>query len=81
MSGLPVWAFVVIVIVCIIGGLIGGFFIARKVITKQIKDNPPFNEDMIKAMYKSMGRTPSQAQVNQTMRAITEAQKKSINKK
>jgi hypothetical protein len=78
MSGLPVWGFVLIVIVCIAGGLVGGFFIARSVMRKQIKDNPPFNRDMIKAMYRSMGRTPSESQVNATMRAIEEAQKKSL---
>ncbi|MDD7328256.1 MAG: YneF family protein [bacterium] len=32
---------------------------------------------MIRAMYRSMGRTPTEANVNQTMRAIQDAQKKS----
>ncbi|MFA6829553.1 MAG: YneF family protein [Bacilli bacterium] len=71
--------FVFIILGCIIAGLVGGFFIARKVIKKEIDKNPPFNESMIKAMYKSMGRTPSQAQVNQTMRAIKDAQKSQVN--
>ncbi len=73
MMSIPIWAFVVIIIVCIIGGLIGGFFIARTIIKKEIQKNPPINEDMIKAMYRSMGVTPSQARLNQTMKAINDA--------
>ena len=40
----------------------------------EVKKNPPISEDMIKAMYRSMGVTPSQARLNQTMKAINEAQ-------
>lgn len=59
----------------ILGGLIvgavAGFFIARKYMQKMIKKNPPVNEQMIRAMMMSMGRTPSQKQVNQTMKAMS----------
>ena len=34
------------------------------------KKNPPINEQMIKMMMQQMGRTPSQKQVNQMMKAI-----------
>jgi len=37
---------------------------------KYLKDNPPINEQMIKAMMTSMGRTPSQKQVNQMMKQM-----------
>lgn len=67
-------AFVFILLACIIVGVILGFFLARRFVKKELEKNPPFNEAMIKAMYRSMGRTPSQAQINQTMRAIKEAQ-------
>jgi uncharacterized protein YneF (UPF0154 family) len=70
--------FVFIILGSIVIGLILGFFIARKLIKKEIDKNPPFNEAMIRAMYKSLGRTPSQAQINQTMRAIKDAQKQSM---
>ena len=59
----------------IVGGLIVGavlgFFIAKKYMQKYIKKNPPINEQMIRAMMTQMGRTPSQKQVNQTMKAMT----------
>lgn len=59
-----------VVIGIIIGGVLG-FFIARKVMQKYIKQNPPINEQMIKAMMSQMGRTPSQKQVNQMMKSMS----------
>jgi uncharacterized protein len=53
----------------IIGG-VAGFLIARQYMQKYIKDNPPINEQMIKIMMQQMGRTPSQKQINQMMKAM-----------
>lgn len=54
----------------IIAGAVAGFFLARHFMKKYIKDNPPINEQMIKMMMQQMGRTPSQKQVNQMMKAM-----------
>ena len=54
----------------IIGG-ITGFFIASNYMKKYMKQNPPINEQMIKAMMTQMGRTPSQKQVNQMMKSMS----------
>lgn len=51
----------------IVGG-VAGFFIARYIFQKQIRENPPVNEKMIRAMFRSMGRTPSEKQVREIMR-------------
>ena len=62
---------------CIIGlvaGLVIGFFLARFFMKKYLKDNPPINEKMIKIMMQQMGRTPSQKQVNQMMKALNKVQ-------
>ena len=59
------------VVIGIIIGEVLGFFIARKVMQKYIKQNPPINEQMIKAMMSQMGRTPSQKQVNQMMKSMS----------
>lgn len=72
---ISVVGFVFSLIGCLVAGLVAGFFIARALFKKTLKDNPPINRDMIKAMYRSMGRTPSEAQVNQTMKAIEGANK------
>ena len=54
----------------LIAGLVAGFFIARSVMQKYMKKNPPITEQMIKAMMTQMGRTPSQKQVNQMMKSM-----------
>ena len=54
-----------LVIVAIIG-----FVIARTVTKKYLKKNPPINEKMIEVMMSSMGRKPSQKQVNQVMKQM-----------
>ena len=68
------WGAFLLDLLKIIGGLIVGviigFFVARKVMKKQLAENPPTNEKMIKAMMSGMGRTPSQKQVNQMMKSM-----------
>lgn len=75
MMEIAIVGFVFALIGCLIAGLVAGYFLARFLFKKAMKDNPPISRDMIKAMYRSMGRTPSEAQVNQTMKAIDNAQK------
>ncbi|MBU4689739.1 MULTISPECIES: YneF family protein [Mycoplasma] len=52
-----------------VGGFIG-FFIARSKIQKQIKENPPITEKMVRAMFLQMGRKASEQQVRNVMRSI-----------
>jgi uncharacterized protein YneF (UPF0154 family) len=65
------WADILQVLFGVIVGGVLGFFIARKYMMKYLKKNPPINEQMIKAMMNQLGRTPSQKQVNQMMKAMT----------
>ena len=58
------------VLVGIMIGGVAGFFLARNYMKKYMKQNPPINEQMIKAMMTQMGRTPSQKQVNQMMKSM-----------
>ena len=58
------------VVIGLVVGLIAGFLIARHVIKKQLKENPPISEDMIKTLMRGMGRNPSQKQVNQLMKQM-----------
>ena len=51
-------------------GLIIGFFVARYFMQRYLKKNPPINEQMIKIMMSQMGRTPTQKQINQMMKAM-----------
>ena len=76
MTGLPVVGFVFIVLGCLLLGFIIGFIVTRKLIQKYMKKNPPVNENMIRAMYRQMGRTPSEKQVREIMRSMEEAKDK-----
>ena len=52
-----------------IGGALG-FFFTRRAMEKQIKENPPINEKMIRAMFMQMGRKRSEAQIRQIMKSM-----------
>lgn len=60
-----------ILIGLVIGGGLGWFF-TQRYINKQLKENPPINEKMIRAMYMQMGRKPSEKQIKQMMKTIND---------
>lgn len=51
----------------IVGG-VAGFFLARYLLKREMKKNPPINEKMIRVMFAQMGRTPSEKQIREIMR-------------
>ena len=65
---------ILLVLVGLLLGAVIGFFVARTVMKKYLKKNPPINEDMIKALMMQMGRKPNQKQINQMMRAMEKYQ-------
>lgn len=66
---------ILLIVVGLIIGAVIGFFVSRKVMEKYLKKNPPINEQMIKIMMSQMGRTPTQKQINQMMKAMNSANK------
>ena len=61
------------ILLLVVGLLIGatiGFFASRAFMKKYLKQNPPINEEMIKALMMQMGRKPNQKQINQMMKAM-----------
>lgn len=58
-----------LVVGLVVGGALG-FYFTRKNFEKQLKENPPVNEKMIRAMFLQMGRKPSEAQIKQVMKAM-----------
>ena len=58
------------VLIGLVVGVIIGFLLAKKIMTKELKKNPPINEEMIKTLMSGMGRTPTQKQVNQMMKQM-----------
>lgn len=67
---LPIWGWILIFIGILIVGIIIGFLVSRKIMTKYLQENPPINENMIRIMYRQMGKTPSEKQVRQVMAAV-----------
>ena len=65
---------ILILVIGIIIGAVIGFFLARHFMKKFLKQNPPINEDMIKALMMQMGRKPNQKQINQMMKAMEKYQ-------
>lgn len=68
------WGQILCLVIGLILGAVIGFLLARRYMKKYLKDNPPINEKMIKIMMQQMGRTPSQKQVNQMMKAMNKIQ-------
>ena len=68
MFEIAIWQFILFLVLALLGGGVIGFFVTRYIFQKQLKENPPVNEKMIRAMFRSMGRTPSEKQVREIMR-------------
>ena len=67
---LEIYLFVLILVgVALLGG-VGGFFLARWLIKRELQKNPPINEKMIRVMFQQMGRTPSEKQIREIMRNV-----------
>lgn len=73
MLEMKIWLFVVMLVLVIAVAFFVGFIVARKMFTKYLEKNPPVNEKMIRAMFQSMGRTPSEKQVRQVMASMNQA--------
>lgn len=65
-----------LIILALIGGLVGGFFISRKYMMDYFEKNPPIDENMLRMMMLQMGQKPSERKINQMM-----SQMKAQNKK
>ena len=61
---------ILLLVIGIIIGAVIGFLLARHFMKKFLKDNPPINEEMLKALMMQMGRKPNQKQINQMMKAM-----------
>ncbi|HEO3661874.1 TPA: YneF family protein [Streptococcus agalactiae] len=72
---------ILLIIVALFGGLVGGVFIARKQIEKEIGEHPRLTPDAIREMMSQMGQKPSEAKVQQTYRNIVKHAKTAIKTK
>ncbi|ALA97671.1 hypothetical protein SKUN_00781 [Spiroplasma kunkelii CR2-3x] len=70
---MPWWGGLIIGIGCLVIGGILGFLITKKIVQKQLRDNPPITEKQIRAMYMQMGRKPSEADIKKVMNSMKRA--------
>ena len=66
------WQILLLAIGMLIVGAVIGFFVTRYIFQKQLRENPPVSEKMIRAMFRSMGRTPSEKQIREIMRSMNQ---------
>ncbi len=64
-----------ITIAALVIGLVVGFFVARWFLKRQLEKNPPINEAMVRALYQSVGRKPSEADIQRTINAVKRQQR------
>ena len=64
---------ILLIAIGLIIGAIIGFLLSKTFMKKYLQKNPPINEQMIKIMMSQMGRTPTQKQINQMMKAMNNA--------
>ncbi len=68
-------AWIGLLVAALVVGAIAGFFFARWLLKRQLEKNPPINEGMIRALYQSVGRKPSEADIQRTMNAVKRQQR------
>ena len=72
---------ILLIVVAALGGFAGGLFLSRRQVKQMLMENPPLNEDAVRTMMSSMGRKPSETQVQQVLRQIRAAAKPADTKK
>ena len=70
---MDLWLQITLPILALIIGLIAGFYLSQRYFKKYLRENPPVNENMIRAMMMQMGRKPSEKQVRQVMQSMNDA--------
>jgi hypothetical protein len=71
---------IIFIVLTPIAGFLG-FYITKKLIEKQLRENPPISEAQIRTMFMQMGRKPSEAQIRSIMNNIRGAKKQGYTKR
>ncbi|WP_124059611.1 YneF family protein [Vaginisenegalia massiliensis] len=64
------WMWILFVMIALVAGFAGGFFMARRYMMNYFKENPPIDERMISNMMAQMGQKPSKKKVQQIMASM-----------
>jgi uncharacterized protein YneF (UPF0154 family) len=77
---MPILLAILLMIVTALGGFALGLFLSRRQVKQMLMENPPLNEDAVRTMMSSMGRKPSETQVQQVLRQIVQLLNRLIRK-
>ena len=72
-QGLAIGLIIGVSIITLITGAVISFFVTKRLFEKQLRENPPVNEKMIRAMFLQMGQKPSEAKIKAVMRSMKSA--------
>ncbi len=64
------WTSIIYMVLGLVVGGFASFYFTKKKFEKELRENPPINEKMIRAMFLQMGRKPSEAQIKQIMKSV-----------
>ncbi len=67
---------VLLIVLALLAGLAGGFYLARRYMIKHFEENPPIDERMIRTMMMSMGQKPSEKKINQIVNQMKNQSKR-----
>ena len=70
---MQIWVAIIYIVIALLAGGALGFFLSQRYFKKYLRENPPVNEQMIRAMMMQMGRKPSEKQVRQVMQSMNQA--------
>ncbi len=73
---MELWVAILLIIIALLAGGVGGFFLARKYMVNYFEENPPIDENMIRTMMLSMGQKPSERKINQMVNQMKGQSKK-----
>ena len=62
---------ILFIVIALLVGAVGGFFLAKKTFEDQLQKNPPVNEDMLRMMMSQIGQKPSEKKIRQMMQNMT----------
>ena len=60
--------------VCLLLGVVGGFYLGRRKFMNYMEKNPQIDEEMVMSMMSQMGQKPSRKKINQVMSNMQKAQ-------
>ena len=64
------WFWILLLVIFFLGGVLTGFYGARKYMKNYLKNNPPINASQLSLMMSQMGRRPSKKKLRQMMNTM-----------